>query len=313
MRIRYRARKAVTTVRRPVVQRLELSDCREGERVLVVRKYGGLGDMLIISMIFPELLQKYDHLHFAFACPRGYHEIFQDCAGLELKDYGLVEEYRYDYNYLVDISVPCHIWENIFVRHKHALIWRNRLNIWAEWIGYRPQQPVTSFQLHLDEIKKAKEKYLTDNGKKRIAFAPLSHLWCKDVKFHEEIYKDLQRMGYETYYIDYRSLPGQRIQAKTYRELGAVLSQMDLILSVDTSVFHWGGILNVPTLGLFTMNNGATYARYYPTATTVQCCEYPCIAHGACTCSRRLSYRSCYGDREKLKKTIYQHVNEVFH
>jgi hypothetical protein len=311
MHIRYRVRKAITTIRHPVTQRFDLDDCEEGDRVLIVRKYGGLGDMLIISMMFPELIKKYRHLHFAFACPKGYQEIFQDCPGLELKDYGLVEEYRYNYNYLVDISTPCHIWENIFVRYKHGLKWRNRLNIWAESVGYRPENPMSSFRLCPEELEKAKRKYFTENQKKKIAFSPLSHLWCKDIKFHQEIYRNLERKGYEVYYIDYRSLPGRRIKAGTYREMGAALSQMDLILSVDTSVFHWGGILKVPTLGLFTMNDGVTYARYYPTIKIIQCCKYPCIAHGACTCSRRLAYRSCYGDKIKLKASIYNYVNEV--
>jgi hypothetical protein len=311
MRIKYRVRKANTTIRYPVTQRFDLDDCREGDKVLIVRKYGGLGDMLIISMIFPELINKYVNLKFAFACPNAYHEIFRDCEGLELKDYGLVEQYRYDYNYMVDISVPCHIWENIFVRYKHGLKWRNRLNIWAEWIGYRPERPVSCLRLRPDEVEGAKTKYLEENRKKKIAFAPLSHLWCKDIKFHREIYRDLKGMGYDIYYVDYRSLPGRRIKAATYREMGAALSQMDIILSVDTSVFHWGGILNVPTLGLFTMNDGEIYSKYYTSATTVQCCNYPCIAHGACTCSRRLAYRNCYGDKEKIKEIIYQHVNEA--
>ncbi|MFQ5647324.1 MAG: hypothetical protein ACE5GM_10370 [bacterium] len=315
--IRYQVKKAVTTVKTPkAAQRYDLSECLPGEKVLIVRRYGGLGDMLIITQIFPELIGRYAHLRFSFSCPVEYHELFTDCQGLELLDFNRLESYRFDFNYLVDISTPCHIWENLFVRNKHALLWRNRLNIWAEWIGYRPEAPVSCLSLAERELTSAEERIKSTARHKfepkRIGFAPLSHLWCKDLQDYEGIYQDLENLGYEPYYIHYKSMPGRQIKGESYRELGALLARMDLLLTVDTSVLHWGGVLGIPTIGLFSMNDGAAYGKYYPSVRQEQWCPTPCIAHGVYRCSRRLLNRYCYGGVEEIRKKTVKLADQFF-
>ena len=73
--------------------------------------------------------------------------------------------------------------------------------------------------------------------------------------------------------------------------VGAVCAAAELIVSVDTAAFHWGGILGRPTLGLFNVNDGATYCRYYPTARAVQLCETPCINTKYRTCPKHYTGR----------------------
>jgi hypothetical protein len=77
--------------------------------------------------------------------------------------------------------------------------------------------------------------------------------------------------------------------------MGAVCAAADLIVSVDTAAFHWGGILGRPTLGIFNVNDGAAYCRYYRTARAVQTCATPCInvryGQGEGTCPQHTQER----------------------
>jgi hypothetical protein len=100
----------------------------------------------------------------------------------------------------------------------------------------------------------------------------------------------LGREGWDVRLLHNRQAPCAipTLSSLSYRQMGAVCAVADLIISVDTATFHWGGILGRPTIGVFNVNDGVTYCRYYPTARPVQTCPTPCInvrysqANGGC-------------------------------
>jgi len=48
-------------------------------------------------------------------------------------------------------------------------------------------------------------------------------------------------------------------------------------VTVDSAFLHATGIMGTPGAGIFNINDGATYCKYYPNITPVQLCDRPCI------------------------------------
>jgi ADP-heptose:LPS heptosyltransferase len=58
-------------------------------------------------------------------------------------------------------------------------------------------------------------------------------------------------------------------------ELAATIAACELVISVDTGIFHLAGALSVPTLGLFGPTSGEVMCRPYPTHSPVTSPERP--------------------------------------
>lgn len=280
-------------------RRSRLDELRPGERLLIIRKYGGLGDILISSMIFPMLADQYPDIRVSYACPLRYHPLFQR-SGLHLVPYETIwsgrdiEHHRGSvrpeildrYDLVEDISIPCHIWENFFVAYGgidggNGLRWRNRLDMWARWFGLRVANPRTNIVIRGEE-KAAARRLLTQavrSDRPVCVIAPWSVNRRKNYPWFERIADVLVKDGWAPALLHDRRFPVglPMLTGLSYRVMGAVCAIADLIVSVDTAAFHWGGILGRPTIGIFNINDGAAYCRYYPTARPVQTCATPCI------------------------------------
>lgn len=295
-------------------RRSRLEDLVPGEKFLIVRKYGGLGDILIASMIFPMLADQYPGIRTVFACPREYHPLF-DGSGLELVAYedvwalhgmtdaigGVRAKILERYDLIEDISFPCHTWQNFFIAYggidgNPALKWRNRLDMWANWFGLSVRDPRTNIVIRRDEIEQARRLIEGIVGRNRPAclLAPFSRSRTKSYPWFERLACRLADEGFAVLLLHPKRAPSS-IPTLTHlplRAMGAACAAADLVVSVDSAAFHWGGILRRPTVGIYNTNDGATYARYYPTARTVQACPTPCIdaryGPGNGTCPRHI-------------------------
>ena len=284
-------------------RRRRLDELRPGEKLMVIRKYGGLGDILISSLLFPDLRDQYPDIRVTYAPPKQYHPLFAG-TGLELVAYEDVwtqstEYHRGNvrgevceaYDLIEDISYPCHVWENLFVAYggvdgNDGIRWRNRLDMWANWIGLTIKNARTIIRLTEDERAAGRKRLQAEGtGKPHLLFAPISAARSKNFPWIVEMLQALNQ-DYTVHLIHSERLPlsGPQVAGLGLREMGAVCAAADLILSVDTSVFHWGGILGRPSIGIFNVNDGATYCKYYPTARWVQTCDTPCI---------NVKYRNC--------------------
>lgn len=281
-------------------RRSRLDDLRPGETLLLLRKYGGLGDVLISSMLFPMLVDQYPHVRVTYAVPRRYHPLFAG-TGLALLPYEEVfhGETHYhrgtvrpalleQYDLIEDISIPCHIWETIFGRYGgmtvadgNGLRWRNRLDMWARWFGLTVRDPRTNIRFTEAELAEASKRITAVLGRTRptCLLAPFSGNRTKSYPWFERLHTRLQADGWAVALLYKEPVASGLpiLEGLSYRQMGAACAVADLIVSVDTAAFHWGGILGRPTLGVFNVNDGATYARYYPTASIVQTCDTPCL------------------------------------
>ncbi len=281
-------------------RRSRLDELKPGERLLVVRKYGGLGDILISSMLFPMLADQYPAIHVNYACPRVYHPLFAG-SGLDLLPYESVwsgtdrcsyrdsvrPEILNGFDLIEDISIPCHVWENFFVAYGgidgdgHGLRWRNRLDMWARWFGLRMVDARTNIVITEAEQAVARRLLAQTVGSDRpiCLLAPFAANRTKSYPWFERLALRLTAAGFAVALLHHQQVPvgPPTLAGLDLRMMGAVCAAADLIVSVDTAAFHWGGILQRPTVGVFNINDGATYCRYYPTARPVQTCATPCI------------------------------------
>jgi hypothetical protein len=145
-----------------------LAEMRPGEKLLVIRKHGGLGDILISSMLFHDLLEQFN-IEVAYAVPPVYHPLFDGhgLRRLRILDFEEVYGARYEFSsgkfyagptspyhshgiykplleefdLIEDISAPCRNWEGLMamtgaIYGQRGLRWRNRAERWANWIGF---------------------------------------------------------------------------------------------------------------------------------------------------------------------------------
>jgi len=296
-------------------RRSRLADLLPGEKLLLIRKYGGLGDILICSMLFPDLQDQYPDIHVTFAPPQKYHPLFEG-SGLTLQPYESVfqhlgqdarrgiarSEFLSGYDLIEDLSMPCHLWENFFVAHGgteggRGLRWRNRLDMWSRWFGLRVANPRTCIVLRAEEKAEARRHLRTLCGADRpvCLLAPFAANRTKSYPWFEDLARGLEADGWAVVLLHSKPVPGPTpaISGPPLRMMGAFCAVADLIVSVDTAAFHWGGILGRPTLGIYNVNDGAAYRTYYPTARIVQTCATPCLntryGTGNGTCSQHTS------------------------
>jgi len=276
-----------------------IRDARAGDKIMIIRKYGGLGDILISSYLLNEIHRRYPNNPLYYAVPHGYHEMFRNVKWLNLVDYARVYESYHqvrggvikaeivkDYEVVEDISTPCHVWESLFgvFNYDQHLKWQNRIEIWGHWIGINDiTNPKSCIRISKREIEAARKKHFKQNGKPICLVSPISALTTKDYPYHYELVKALSNRYKVLYFGEPKKLPGA-IKADTFREFLAIIGAADLVISVDTAQLHGGAIMRTKTYGLFNINDGQTYCKWYPTVTPIQLCDTPCIMKKAWEC-----------------------------
>jgi len=277
------------------------ANIRNGDKILIIRKYGGFGDILICSYLLSVIHEKYPDNELTFSTPTGHHEWFRGIPWLKLIKYdGVFENYRQirggviqsevadRYDIVEDVSTPCHIWESLFGGFgfdKNGLKWQNRIEIWGHWIGINNiKNPKSCIKIRNKEIKDARDKYVPElNGKPLCILAPMSALKEKNYPYYRQIENELSSK-YRVIYMAYpEQIPGA-IKTKTLREMTALVGAADLVVAVDSAIMHAAAVMNRPCVGIFNINDGETYCKFYPTVHPVQLCDTPCIMKRAHEC-----------------------------
>jgi len=280
-------------------RRRRLEELRAGERFLLIRKLGGLGDILVTSMIFPDLRDQYPDIETTYAIPKLYHPLFAG-SGVRVIDYadvygrvgphygpdsefhrsGIRRESLETYDLIEDISRPCHHWEVLMRQYQtidgaRGLTWRNRLDRWTRWFGLTVRNPRTCIRLDPTEITAMRARF-PRSTKPVLLWSPVSAGANRSYPWFSDVTHALSQ-DFSVVYLHHEAIGPSTLTGLSLREMGAACAAADCILSVDTSTFHWGGILHKPTVGLFNLLLGESHAQYYPTARTLQLCPTPCI------------------------------------
>ena len=247
-------------------------------KVLIKRRAGGFGDILMQRMMFEDFNKI--NLDLTFACPQHFLEMAKNHPFVKAIDISTINETEYGAVY--DITTACRVHEM-----KYAPFCQDhRSDIWAAHCGvtltnhnmFLTPQPeaIENCQNYLKYINPqnkpivilatksggddaddfSKSKSLLDS-QSTILVQEIRNLGLLPIAIHHEpqdIYSQLQVQQF--------SLP--------IPEWIAMIDAANYVISVDTATFHIASGLKKPLVGIFSITQGLIYGKYYHTAEIVQ-------------------------------------------
>jgi ADP-heptose:LPS heptosyltransferase len=241
-------------------------------KILVIRKSEGLGDILMHRMMFEDFKRVMPDSHLIFACLEKYrdaaanHPFVDEVVSVETLDPS-----QYVISYSTGTACIRHEMSNGINVIKH------RADIWAEHCGVT----LTKHNMHLpsldpDLLARAKAslegaRLLSKNKDgPAVLFTPLATdlLRCLPDHLMVETVHYLRSLGCLVYNTHTNPIPIlNHLRVPTYQ--GNVLEWMsfiqvaDYVLTVDTSVFHYAGGIDKPMTGIFTYADGKVRGKYF--------------------------------------------------
>ncbi len=284
-----------------IIPRQYLPFIRPGEKILIIRKVGGLGDVLHCSLLLTEILRQHPDCPLTFATARKYFELFAGEKRFKLmdqddvfrfarvKDGEIIKHGAGEFDVIEDVSTPCFNYEsrgNYFGWDK--IKWRPRVEIWSEWIGLKMdyehlESPVV---IRPEEIAAARAKYWRDDPRPKIAMCPTASAMMRnwDKVSWLPVYRSLLEFADVTLFgTDY---PGS-VECGGPRDYVAAILAADCTLTTDSAATNICGIWKRPAVCLYGITHGPTYVRHYPTVQAVQCCDTPCCNVKGTACKKR--------------------------
>ena len=250
---------------------------KKKHKIVVLRKWGGLGDIINTRPLFKTIKTLYPYLHITYAAPVDYHPVLEDsiyidelinCKTVNLNEYG----------YKVDISSDCGKYES----HRMPFVDKHRSDIWAEVstgiklidhdFHFKLQDSITR---ECKDILKNTYQYDTDREKK-VAIFPKSASQAKDLtdEMIDELVFMVKNAGYHPVIIHNRKTIKNKevpfIKDITIKQLVHMVPLFDYIITVDTGSFHLCGALEIPTLGIFSWTDAKILGKYHPKFIYVQ-------------------------------------------
>lgn len=232
------------------------------KKILIYREFGGLGDILMIRMIFEDVKIKCPNCWLVFACPNSYFYALQDHPFLdELID---IEKINFnEYISIFNISTACTDYELSIPKPK-----KHRADIWSESMGL----PLTRHNMHLMVSDEEIEFGLSCKNKKPLVYlAPISNDKNRSLSL-EQINDLLGHMKkYDVKIVHNRKIDNLNIESNlTFNQMKGLMHASDFVISVDTSHFHLAQALKKPTLGIFSWTSGETVGKYHDVLEIVQ-------------------------------------------
>lgn len=253
--------------------KVELSLKKFNERknkVLIKRKYGGYGDILMQRMLFEDLKSQFPNLKIEYCCPQQFLPFaknpYINAVSLDSID-------SEQYGAIFDISKACGIHEMKYGINNEL----HRSDIWANSMGIE----LENHNMHLsvptiksDKFKEIIKKHNINNLPLAL-IAPHSKLTefgiAKSLPDNllENLVSILKKKGFfifSVHHIFYDLLHSLNVLQFTDTSLEEwiyLTNLSNLVVSVDSATFHLAGGLKKPLVGIFAFTNGKVYGKYY--------------------------------------------------
>ena len=239
-------------------------------KILIIRETGGLGDILMMRMIFEDFKKKLPDAYLVVATPIQYHGALQDHPYideiLDSRDVDLAE-YVISYN----ISAACGKHE----KRVAPFADKNRADIWANHCGVELEHHNMHLKVSQEVTKKCRGVLDSYGPGPHFLFSPVSAIYSKDLGpcQSNDIIAGIRKLGCNILCLhkeELRKLDCPTISAESIIDLLGFINASDYIVTVDTATFHAAGGLGKPQVAIFSWADGKVYGRWYDKYILVQ-------------------------------------------
>jgi ADP-heptose:LPS heptosyltransferase len=241
------------------------------DSILIKRRVGGYGDILMQRMMFEDFSKNLPQLKFTYCCPEAYLPFASNHPFVKTQPWEKTDERNYGAIY--DISTACRVHES---RHgiKNT---EHRSDIWAKHCGV----DLNNHKMHLatdEKIDNFCRQHLAEynpHNFKTILLA-LKSTSCEfgiaksmtDDQI-KDLINELKKRDFFVFTVHNEFL--EVYEKNNVPQFVHVDQEMwksfvnvsDFVISVDTATFHLAGGLNKKLVGIFSFTNGKIYGKYY--------------------------------------------------
>ena len=239
-------------------------------KVLIKRRIGGIGDILMQRMMFEDFKNQFPHLEFSWAVPQKYTHMAKNHPYTDTIEINAVK--NNEFGAIYDITIACTKHET---RTKNNQI--NRCDIWANYCGIKCHNHNMFIESNENLINEFKSIFKKLNPENKPIVLISSQSTDDDVGISKslneqqitEIIAKIKNLGYYPCTIHNKSQSiYEKLNIDQFIELKfdqwiAVICSVDYIISVDTATFHLAGGLRKPLIGIFSFTDGKVYGKYY--------------------------------------------------
>lgn len=264
---------------------------KKKDRVLVVRGTGGLGDILMHRMLFEDFKLLIPDIKVTFACPQNYWPAVEDHPFIdEIVDSTTTDPRDFLLSYITTTACGRHENKIAPAADKH------RSDIWAHHCGLHLTRHNMHIRLRPEEALYGRAKLGEHSGGRPVALiAPISAMKSKNMDADQMngTARELRSMGFAPVCLHNTAVPEMTeapvVTTHNIRNWMGIVHAADLVVSVDTAVFHCAGGMKKPLVGMFTWADGLAYGKWFDFALVQKNRAYtpgwgcgPCYKWGEC-------------------------------
>jgi ADP-heptose:LPS heptosyltransferase len=234
-------------------------------RLLIVRGTGGLGDILMHRMLFEDFKLLIPELEITFALPRNYWKAVEDHPFIDhIVDSNTVDVRDFLISYTTTTACGRHENRVAPLSDKH------RSDIWGHHCGINLTRHNMHIRLRPEEVEAGKRLLNKHSQGRPVALiAPTSAMKSKNMDDTQMngTARELRKMGFSPVCLHNTPVPEMSEcpveVVDNIRLWMGVIHASDLVVSVDTAVFHCAGGMKKPLVGMFTWADGLAYGKWF--------------------------------------------------
>lgn len=233
------------------------------KHILVWRNTGGVGDILMQSVIARELKRVQPNSHIVYQVPENYLAIpkHNPCVDeVQVVETPFVED---GFDKTIKLSNPCPA--SVYESTREPHITKNRIDLFLEAAGMKAQDKSLNYQVKAEE-KKWAEEFLRGRkalNKIKIGFELRSiekrRDWTRWKELAELIHKNIKNSKVLIFDHDIKMAWKNKkiinVCGFPIEDVAAIMERLDLIIGPDSGLLHLAGALGTKILGLFGPTN----------------------------------------------------------